>query len=120
MQRFCLALDLKDDPKLIFEYEQWHAKGRGWPEVRQNDLTAGILDLQIYRTANRMFMILDTNDEFTFEKKAQLDAANPHVQEWERLMWTYQVPLPWAREGEKWVKMDQIFQFEPDPNLKSI
>ncbi|MVM36739.1 L-rhamnose mutarotase [Spirosoma sp. HMF3257] len=112
MQRFCLALDLKDDPELIAEYEQWHAKGKGWPEVRQNDLKAGILDLQIYRTANRMFMILDTDDEFTFAKKAQLDANNPYVQEWERLMWTFQQPLPWANEGEKWVRMDKIFQFD--------
>jgi len=113
MQRFCLALDLKDDPESIAEYEQWHAKGKGWPEVRQNDLQSGILDLQIYRTANRMFMIMDTDDEFTFEKKAKLDAVNPHVQEWERLMWGFQQPLPWAKEGEKWVLMDQIFQFEP-------
>lgn len=112
MQRFCLALDLKDDPELIAEYEQWHARGKGWPEVRQNDLKAGILDLQIYRTANRMFMILETDDEFTFEKKAQLDADNTYVQEWEKLMWRFQQPLPWAKEGEKWVLMDQIFQFD--------
>ena len=112
MQRFCLALDLKDDAELIAEYEQWHAKGKGWPEVRQNDLNAGILDLQIYRTGNRMFMILETDDQFTFEKKSEMDAHNPHVQEWERLMWQFQQPLPWAKSGEKWVLMDQIFQFE--------
>lgn len=112
MQRFCLSLDLKDDPALIAEYERWHAKGSGWAEVRANDLKAGILDLQIYRTGNRMFMILETDDEFTFEKKAALDSLSPHVQEWERLMWTFQQPLPWAKEGEKWVLMDQIFQFE--------
>ncbi|MVM35317.1 L-rhamnose mutarotase [Spirosoma sp. HMF4905] len=112
MQRFCLSLDLKDDPDLIAEYERWHARGSGWPEVRANDLKAGILDLQIYRTGNRMFMILETDDQFTFEKKAALDLLSPHVQEWERLMWTFQQPLPWAKEGEKWVLMDQIFQFE--------
>lgn len=115
MQRFCLALDLKDDPELIAEYEQWHARGKGWPEVRQNDLNAGILDLQIYRTGNRMFMILETDDQFTFEKKAKLDSTSPHVQEWERLMWRFQQPLPWANDGEKWILMDQIFQFEKEP-----
>lgn len=112
MQRFCLALDLKDDPELIAEYEQWHAKGSGWAEVRANDLASGILDLQIYRTGNRMVMILETDDDFTFEKKAALDAVNPHVQRWEELMWKFQEPLPWAKEGEKWILMDQIFQFE--------
>ncbi|GAA4419889.1 L-fucose mutarotase [Nibrella viscosa] len=112
MKRFCLALDLKDDPELIKEYEAWHAPGKGWPEVRQNDLAAGVLDLQIYRTGNRMFMILETDDDFTFEKKAELDAGNPHVQDWEKLMWKFQQPLPNAKPGEKWVLMEQIFQFE--------
>lgn len=112
MQRFCLALDLVDDPELIAEYEQWHAWGAGWPEVRQNDLDSGILDLQIYRVGNRMFMILETDDAFTFEKKAALDAVNDYVQEWERKMWKYQQPLPWAKEGEKWMLMKQIFQFD--------
>jgi len=112
MKRYCLALDLVDDPALIREYEAWHAPGRGWPEVRQNDLDAGVLDLQIYRTGSRMVMILETTDDFTFERKADLDARNPHVQAWEELMWRYQKPLPDARPGVKWVLMEQIFQFE--------
>lgn len=112
MKRFCLTLDLKDDPELIKEYEQWHAPGKGWPEVRQNDLNAGVLDLQIYRTGTRMFMILETDDNFSFAKKAEMDAVNPHVQSWEELMWRYQQALPGAKPGEKWVLMDQIFQFE--------
>ncbi|WP_018618923.1 L-rhamnose mutarotase [Spirosoma luteum] len=112
MKRYCLALDLKDDPALIAEYERWHAAGAGWPEVRQNDLNADIIDLQIYRTGTRMFMIMETNDDFSFEKKAALDANSPHVQEWERLMWGYQQSLPNAKPGEKWVLMDKIFQFE--------
>lgn len=110
MQRFCFALDLVDDPELIQEYENYHSPGNDWPEVTKNDLDAGILNLQIYRTGNRMFMIMDTDDDFTFEKKAALDAIVPKVQEWEQLMWKYQVPLPWAKEGEKWILMDKIFQ----------
>lgn len=112
MKRYCLALDLVEDPELIREYEEWHAPGKGWPEVRQNDLAAGIQDLQIYRTGNRMFMILETDDDFTFEKKAAMDATNSFVQDWEKLMWKFQKPLPNAKEGEKWILMDQIFQFE--------
>ncbi|KAA5545709.1 L-rhamnose mutarotase [Adhaeribacter rhizoryzae] len=110
MQRFCFALDLKDDPQLISEYENYHAPGNAWPEITQHDLDAGIINLQIYRTGNRMFMIMDTDDDFSFEKKAAMDAAQPKVQEWEKLMWKYQVPLPWAKEGEKWILMDKIFQ----------
>jgi L-rhamnose mutarotase len=57
-----------------------------------------------------MFMILEADDSFTFEKKRAMDTANPKVQEWEALMWNYQQVLPWAKEGEKWVLMEKIFQ----------
>lgn len=109
-------LDLKDDPALIAEYEQWHRPGIGWPEVRQNDLDAGVLDLQIYRLGMRMVMVLETDDGFTFEKKREMDAVNPKVQEWEQLMWGYQEALPTAKAGEKWSVMNQLFQFERPEN----
>ncbi len=40
MKRYCLALDLKDDPALIEQYEAHHRQV--WPEVRQSILDAGI------------------------------------------------------------------------------
>lgn len=110
MKRHCFALDLKNDPQLIAEYEHWHKDGNGWPEVRKSIIDAGIHDMQIYRTGNRLFMIMETVDDFRNEEKAVPDAANPKVQEWERLMWKYQQPLPWASGNEKWVGMDQIYQ----------
>jgi L-rhamnose mutarotase len=110
MQRFCLALDLVNDSELIREYEHHHTPGSAWPEVTQHDLDAGIVNIEIYRTGNRMFMILETDDSFTFEKKAAMDAANPKIAEWEQLMWNYQLPLPWAKDGEKWILMKKIFK----------
>ena len=110
MQRFCLALDLVDDSEMIREYESYHAPGKAWPKVTQHDLNAGILNIEIFRTGNRMFMILETDDAFTLEKKAALDAANPTIAEWETLMWKFQLPLAWAKKGEKWVLMDRIFK----------
>lgn len=110
MKRQCFALDLKNDPALIAEYEHWHKAEHGWPEIRKSIIEAGIIDMQIYRTGNRLFMIMETDDNFRNEEKAALDAANPKVQEWEQLMWKFQEPLPWAADNEKWVKMDQIYQ----------
>lgn len=110
MKRYCLALDLKDDPQLIAEYEYWHKAENGWPEIRQSITDARITDMQIYRTGNRLFMIMDTTDNYNAKKKEQMDTGNPKVQQWEQLMWKFQQPLPWAKEGEKWVLMEQIFQ----------
>jgi L-rhamnose mutarotase len=110
MKRYCLAVDLVDDPSLIAEYEHWHKAGNTWPEIRNSIIDSGITNMEIYRTGNRLFMIMETIDDFTFERKTGMDAANAKVQDWEQLMWKFQQPLPWAKEGEKWVLMDKIFQ----------
>ena len=105
--RYCLALDLIDDPALIAEYERHH--DHIWPEIVQSIKSSGIELLDIYRTGNRLFMIMETNDQYSPEEKAKADAANPKVQEWETLMWKFQQALPWAKPGEKWVMMEKIF-----------
>ena len=110
MKRFCLALDLKEDTKLIAEYEDYHKKV--WPEIIESIKVSGIEVLDIYRTGNRMFMIIEANEDFSFEKKSAMDATNPKVQEWENLMWKFQQALPWAKTGEKWILMDKIFSLE--------
>jgi L-rhamnose mutarotase len=110
MKRFCLALDLVEDPKLIEEYENWHKSENAWPEIKKSITDSGILNMEIFRTGNRLFMIMETEDSFAFGKKAEMDAVNPKVQEWEKLMWKFQQPLPWAKPGEKWILMDKIFQ----------
>ena len=107
MARYCLALDLKDDPQLIEEYEKYHR--HVWSEIKKSITDSGITDMEIYRTGNRLFMIMETNENFSFEKKEAMDNANQKVQEWELLMWKFQQPLPWAKEGEKWILMEKIF-----------
>ncbi|OQP51146.1 L-fucose mutarotase [Niastella yeongjuensis] len=107
MKRYCLALDLVDDAALIADYERHHREI--WPEIVQSIQSAGIDVLDIYRTGNRLFMIIEASDQFSFAEKAKADAANPRVQEWETLMWKFQQALPWAKPGEKWVLMEKIF-----------
>ena len=107
MTRYCLALDLKDDETLIAEYEKMHREV--WPEIISSIKNADIENLEIYRIGNRLFMILEAGANFSFEKKAAMDAANETVQRWEELMWKYQQALPTAKPGEKWMMMDKIF-----------
>ena len=110
MKKYCLALDLKPNPMLIAEYEAHHRAV--WPEILDSIRSAGIQHLEIWRTGNRLFMIMEAEDGFSFEKKAVSDANNPKVQEWETLMWKYQQALPTAQPGEKWMLMEQVFRLE--------
>ena len=108
MKRYCLALDLVDDAQLISEYEEYHRQV--WPAILKSISDAGITDMEIYRTGNRLFMIMDTDETFSFERKSAMDASNPEVEKWEQLMWKYQQALPLAAPGEKWMLMDRIFK----------
>jgi len=107
LHRYCLALDLKEDQSLFIEYEVYHKKV--WPEILDSIKNSGIEHMEIYRTGNRLFMIIEVNDLFSFEEKQKVDAANEKVQQWETLMWQYQQALPFAKPGEKWVMMNKIF-----------
>jgi len=108
MKRYCLALDLVNDPTLIAEYEAYHQEV--WPEIQDSITTAGITDMEIYRFENRLFMIMEVDATFSFDHKGAMDASNPKVQEWEQLMWKYQQAVPGAKPGEKWVLMERIFK----------
>lgn len=110
MKRYCLAVDLIDDPESIEEYEHWHRPENRRPEIMKSITEAGITNMEIYRIGNRLFMIMETDETFSFERKAAMDAANDKVQEWEQFVWKFQQQLPWAKQGEKWVLMDKIFE----------
>ena len=109
-RRYCLTLDLKDDPNLIAEYKKHHEKI--WPEITDSIKRSGIEDLEIYLLGARLFMIMEVNDRFSFAAKAEADRNNPKVQQWEQLMWKFQQPLPKAKPGEKWLLMERIFKLE--------
>ena len=111
MKRYCLALDLKDDAALIKEYEEYHQKV--WPEILKSIKDSGIKEMEIYRINNRLFMTMETIDDFDLEQKVKMDKTNVKVQEWEQLMWNYQQAIPGSRPGEKWRLMERIFTLNP-------
>ena len=108
--RHCFALDLRNDPELILAYKKHHENV--WPEIVESIKDSGIVALEIYLVENRLFMIMEVNETFSFEKKDEMDANNQKVQEWETLMWKYQQALPTAKDGEKWLLMDLIYQLK--------
>ena len=106
--RYCLALDLKDDPELIARYEQQHR--RIWPEIAEHLRRHGVLLMEIYRLGTRLTMLMETDDAtYDAARMAAASQGNPRVQEWETLMWTFQAPTPWTPQGEKWTPMSKIF-----------
>jgi len=107
-----MALDLKDDQKRIDEYINYHQNV--WPEINESIRSSGIHGAEIYNAANRLFMIIEVDETFSFEKKASMDANNPKVQEWEALMWKFQQALPHAKPGQKWILMDKIYDLNND------
>jgi len=107
-RRLCYSCDLKEDDALIEQYKAYHAPGQGWPEIEASIREAGIVDMEIYLVGNRMFMIMEVDETFDPVRKAAMDADNPKVQEWEKLMWGFQQALPWAKAGEKWMALEKV------------
>jgi L-rhamnose mutarotase len=106
--RHCLALDLRDDPELIAQYEAHHRQV--WPEVLTHLHTHGIRELEIFRLGTRLVMLMDTDDAvFDPERFAAAERQTPRLREWEQLMWRFQAPTPWTPQGSKWTPMTSIF-----------
>ena len=110
MKRYCLALDLKNDPLLISKYIDYHKEV--WPEISSSIRENGIIDMQIYNFADRLFMIIETKDDFSFEKKKKRDSHNPFVIKWEEIMSKFQKPISISDSGEKWMLMKKIFELK--------
>ncbi len=113
MKRYCLTLDLREDELLIREYITYHQAV--WPEVKQSLRDAGILDMEIYLHATHLFMILEAVDSFSFERKAEMDRANPKVMEWEQRMARFQKVDPAGDAVTRWQQMQRVFSLAQPP-----
>jgi L-rhamnose mutarotase len=109
MQRFCLTLDLRDDPELISEYLYWHRKENIWPEIPEGIKAVGIRSMDIYLLGNRLFMIIEAGPGFDFNRDMARLATLPRQAEWENFVSRFQVSEPGSGSAEKWKRMDQIF-----------
>lgn len=108
MKRYCQTLDLYNEPELIAAYVEEHS--HVWPEIKEGIREVGILDMQIYIHENRLFMIVDTVDDFDWVKDNERLVTLPRQAEWETYMSRFQRSLPGQASHEKWKMMKQIFK----------
>ena len=111
-ERHILLLDLVEEAEAIARYEAWHAAGAVPREIISSIRQAGITGMDIYRSGNRLVMVMETDERFDAARKAAADAADPAVVAWETLMSTMQRPLPWAEPGIKWLEASRIFSLD--------
>ncbi len=110
MKCFAQALDLKDDPQLIREYDAHHR--RVWPEVVAALRGIGIRRMKIFRLGSRLFMYAEADDAFDPQRDYQSYASNPKCREWDELMRRFQQPAPGGKPGEWWAAMQEVFDLE--------
>ena len=109
VKRYCQTLDLKDDPDLIQEYIKRHGELNCWPEILQGIRSVGILEMEIYQIGTRLFMIVETHNDFEWDSAFEKLSKLPRQSEWEEYMSIFQQADPQATSSEKWKLMDRIF-----------
>ena len=101
MKRYCQTMDLKEDPELIKEYCYWHSA-----DIR----AVGIRNMEIYRLGTRLFMIVETDDDFDWDASFARLATLDRQAEWEDFVARFQKTEPGSSSAEKWQLMEQIFK----------
>jgi len=108
-KRYCQTLELKDNPDLIREYTKRHSEAYHWPEIRDGIRSVGILEMEIYQSGTKLFMVVETPLDFEWETAFERLALLPRQAEWEEYMSLFQQADPGATSSEKWQQMDRIF-----------
>ncbi|MEX0988195.1 MAG: L-rhamnose mutarotase [Bacteroidales bacterium] len=111
-KRYCKTLDLEDDPPTIREYIKVHAPRAAWPDITQGMREVGITDMEIYIHGNRLFMIMETVNDFDHDKAMAELALKPRQSEWEDYVARFQKTSPGTTAGNKWQLMERIYKLE--------
>lgn len=108
-KRVVQTLDLKDDPKLVAEYQHWHSREGIWPEILQGIKDSGVLEMEIYLLGTRLFMIVELAADDSWDEVMARMGAGPRQAEWEAFVSRFQRANPAAGSAEKWQRMERIF-----------
>src|SRR4030088_3306823 len=83
VQAYGMALDLRDDPKLIARYRREHAQA--WPEVLARLREIGVTEMKIFLLGRRMFMYCQTRDGFDPSRDFARSSDDATYRRWDAL-----------------------------------
>lgn len=109
VRRYCRTMELKNDSTLIEEYKKRHSQPEAWSEILEGIRSVGILEMEIYISGNRLFMIVETPVDFNWDAAMARLATLPRQQEWEDYMAIFQQCKEGDTAEDKWKMMDRIF-----------
>ncbi len=110
MKCFAMTLNLKDDPRVIEQYKEYHRAV--WPEVLAGLRGVGITRMKIFLHGRRLFMYLEASDGFELARDFPRYMEAPRAREWDALMRQFQEPVPGAKAGEWWAAMEEVFDLD--------
>ena len=107
MQAYGLTLCLQDDPEKIEAYRAYHQAV--WPGVLARLREVGVREMKIFLRGRRMFMYIETDDDFEPRRDFPRINEDPKSAEWNALMATLQERAPEAAPDEWWARMELVF-----------
>lgn len=111
-KRYCKTLELQNDSGLIEAYKRVHAPGKVWPEITRGMREVGIIDMEIYIHGTRLFMIMETADDFDHDRAMEELSKKPRHKEWEKYVSQFQKTAAGAAADEKWQMMERIYKMD--------
>jgi L-rhamnose mutarotase len=110
--RYCLALDLKPDSKLMKEYQGLHSPDGMWPEIPVGIRKSGCLDMEIYIIDNHMFMIVDIPKGADLDEIWEKMGTFERQAEWGEFMLKFQQAIEGHGDEVKWVLMKKVYDLD--------
>lgn len=109
VKRYCQTLELKNEPDLISEYKKIHSPEDSWPVIREGIRSVGILEMEIFISGTKLFMIVETPLDFDWDSAMDKLSKLPMQAEWENMVSKYQKCNTGLSSAEKWKLMERIF-----------
>ena len=107
MKTYAKTLLLQDNQEKIDAYKRHHAAV--WPEVLADLRQSSGTNMRIWLLGRRMFLLMETRDDYDPTRGRDLAARSPRVAEWDQLMRTLQERAPEAPPNQWWADMDLVF-----------